>query len=432
MFSSAKKPGYFSGQEGINVIAGMGVGFFFLTGKSLGISLFVLAFAGIYYALANRKNENHFSWRDGKLIIFVSCIPAAYFFRMLFSDFDQRSLDKALRLLFIIPIFWIIRAYGISAAKFLMCISAGVLVAGLDSAVQIANGAQRVTSSSVANPIPFGNFALLFGVLGLLQISSASENRASYFVKFLCIFGFISGLLTSVASGSRGGWLAIPVFVAIFWGFFCKINQKKNYILFFAFLTIIALGLYSIPPVGGRLMQGFDEARDYLIRPHSWASESTYTSIGGRLDLWAAGLGAFKSAPIFGLGFSGFNEYLHFRVGEGLSHPALESFKHLHCEIITTAAKLGLMGIAALAVFWVGGVRWFMWGSDRNQPNKNIFRIMGLVTFAAMIVFSLTDSMFGMTVHVTVYTLLIGIFSGGLRHSELAAEKFILRKRNAG
>jgi hypothetical protein len=39
-----------------------------------------------------------------------------------------------------------------------------------------------------------------------------------------------------------------------------------------------------------------------------------------------------------------------------------------------------------------------------------------------MIIFSMTDSMFGMTVHITVYSLLLGISAGGLRHAELKSE----------
>ena len=53
------------------------------------------------------------------------------------------------------------------------------------------------------------------------------------------------------------------------------------------------------------------------------------------------------------------------------------------------------------------------------NPAAKIFRVMGLITFTAMIAYSMTDSMFGMTLHSMVYTMLLGISAGGLRHAEL-------------
>jgi len=140
--------------------------------------------------------------------------------------------------------------------------------------------------------------------------------------------------------------------------------------------------------------------------------------------MWAAGIDAFRSAPLFGLGFTGFNEFLHARIEMGLTHPDVEiiGFKHLHCEIITTAAKLGLMGLFALGILWVGGIRWFLRDTLDKDSNGNVFRVMGLITFTAMIVYSMTDSMFGMTLQSMVYTMLIGISAGGLRHAELNPE----------
>jgi O-antigen ligase len=137
--------------------------------------------------------------------------------------------------------------------------------------------------------------------------------------------------------------------------------------------------------------------------------------------MWTAGLEAFRSAPAFGLGFGGFNDFLHHRIEMGLSHSDLETteFKHLHCEVITTAAKLGMMGLFALVVLWVGGIRWFLRDTSKNTSDGKIFRVMGLITFTAMIAYSMTDSMFGMTLHSMVYTMLLGISAGGLRHAEL-------------
>lgn len=424
MSSWAEKPTVLGGSDRVTLIVGLGLAFFFLTRVSLAVSVFTLALLGVFHALKNRKVHSQFSWRDGQWFIITAILPLAYFFRMLVSDFDHRLLDKVVRFILIIPIYWIVRSYGISASKVLVCISASVLVAGLDSFSQVSNGIDRVSGASIPSPIPFGNFALLFGVLSILLIFPEKEGGYTGWPKWVGVAGFLAGIFTSVASGTRGGWVAIPFFLWIFWNFFGSRNKLVSYALAITIVVVMPLLAYFVPAISDRLAIGISEAQSFLSRSGLWSSGDVSTSIGLRLDMWAAGIDAFRSAPMLGLGFTGFNEFLHHRVELGLTHPDFEAtgFKHLHCEVITTAAKIGLMGLFALAVLWVGGTRWFLRDTMNMDTNGKIFRVMGLITFTAMIAYSMTDSMFGMTLHSMVYTMLLGISAGGLRHAELNSE----------
>jgi O-antigen ligase len=380
-----------------------------------------LALLAAFHALKNRKDETNFSWRDGQWFIIAASLPLAYFFKMLVSDFDHRLLDKVARLVLIIPIYWLVRSYGISASKILICISASVLAAGLDSFSQVSNGIERVSGASIPSPIPFGNFALLFGALSVLLIFSDKEDQEPAWAKWLGLAGFLAGMFTSIASGTRGGWVAIPLFVLIFWKFFGSRNKLVSYAVAVTIVVVMPLLAYFVPAISDRLAVGISEAQRFLSRSSLWTPGEVSTSIGIRLDMWAAGIDAFRTAPVFGLGFTGFNEFLHHRIEMGLTHPDLEltGFKHLHCEIITTAAKMGLMGLFALAILWIGGIRWFLRSTGKGDSGGKRFRIMGLITFTAMISYSMTDSMFGMTLHPMVYTMLLGISAGGLRHADL-------------
>jgi len=421
MSSLAENHRFQGGKDGVTLVVGLGLAFFFLTRVSLGVSVFTLALVAAFHVLKNRRCETYFSWRDGQWLIIVSSLPLAYFFRMLFSDFDNRLLDKVARLVLVIPIYWIVRSYGISASKVLICICASVFVAGVESFFQVSNGIQRVSGVAISNSIPFGNFALLFGVLSVLVIFPEKEAKKSAWAKSVGVVGFLAGTFTSVASGTRGGWVAIPLFVLIFWKFFGSRNKLVSYSVAITTVAMMMLLAYFVPAISDRLAVGISEAHSFWSRTSLWTSGEVSTSIGIRLDMWAAGIDAFRSAPLFGLGFTGFNEFLHRRIEMGLTHPDLEAvgFKHLHCELITTAAKMGLMGLVGLAILWVGGIQWFLRDTGNNDSNRQIFRVMGLITFAAMIAYSMTDSMFGMTLHSMVYTMLLGISAGGLRHAEL-------------
>jgi O-antigen ligase len=421
MSSWAERSKNLGGRDGVTLIVGLGLAFFFLTRISLGVSVFALALLGVFHAVKNRKVHSQFSWRDGQWFIIAAILPLAYFFRMLVSDFDHRLLDKVVRFILIIPIYWIVRSYGISASKVLVCISASVLVAGFDSFSQVSKGIERVSGASIPSPIPFGNFALLFGVLSILLTFPEKEGGYSGWPKWVGVGGFSAGIFTSVASGTRGGWVAIPFFMLIIWAFWGPKRKSTSYAVLMAILVAIPLVAYLTPAISDRLAVGIAEAHSYLSRTSRWAAGEATSSIGIRLDMWTAGLEAFLSAPAFGLGFAGFNDFLHHRIEMGLSHSDLETteFKHLHCEIVTTAAKIGLMGLFALAILWVGGIRWFLRDVTKNTSDGKMFRVMGLITFTAMIAYSMTDSMFGMTLHSMVYTMLLGISAGGLRHAEL-------------
>jgi O-antigen ligase len=424
MSSWAEKSKSLDGHDGVTLIVGLGLAFFFLTRISLGVSVFALALLGVFHALKNRKVYSQFSWRDGQWFIIAASLPLAYFLKMLASDFDHRMLDKVARFILIIPIYWIVRSYGISASKVLICISAAVLTAGFESFFQVSNGIQRVSGASIPNSIPFGNFALLFGVLSVLLVIPKNKGEVFGWAKRLGAGAFLAGTFTSIASGSRGGWVAIPLFVLIYWRLFGSGNKLVSYMVGITLVVVMPLLAYLVPSISDRLALGVSEAHSVLSRTGHWMSGGASDSIGTRLDMWAAGIDAFRSAPLFGLGFTGFNEFLHHRIEMGLTHPDLEiiGFKHLHCEIITTAAKLGLMGLFTLTVLWVGGIWWFLRDTVIKDSHGKTFRVMGLITFTAMIVYSMTDSMFGMTLQPMVYTMLLGISAGGLRYAELNSE----------
>ena len=249
------------------------------------MSVFTLALVAVFHVLKNRTADLSFSWRDGQWFIIAASLPLAYFFRMLVSDFDHRLLDKVARLVLIIPIYWIVRSYGISSSKVLICIAASVLAAGFDSVLQVSNGVQRVSGASIPSPIPFGNFALLFGVLSVLLFFPRNDGEAPGWAKWVGVAGFFAGMFTSIASGTRGGWVAIPIFGLIIWYFFSSRNKFISCAVGIAIIVVIPLLAYFVPAVSDRLAVGFSEAQSFLSRTSLWKDGEPSSSIGIRLDI---------------------------------------------------------------------------------------------------------------------------------------------------
>lgn len=99
------------------------------------------------------------------------------------------------------------------------------------------------------------------------------------------------------------------------------------------------------------------------MRPTIWQRLLTFREGFGALDdqrkyLWKAAWAMFTDHPIFGVGLGGFQNmfttrYLHLKT----VIPDAEGATLSHTTILTIAAELGLMGLAALAWVWVAIIR---------------------------------------------------------------------------
>jgi O-antigen ligase len=136
--------------------------------------------------------------------------------------------------------------------------------------------------------------------------------------------------------------------------------------------------------------------------------------------MWAAGLAAFKASPVFGLGFGEeYKSFLQYRVDTGLSHPSIFDHRHLHNEFITTASRLGFLGVFSYLLLVMGSIGWFLYDRRSRGTEAKVTASLGLTVAVAMVIFPSTDSMFGTTLHPMLYAILIGVSAGALRHQEL-------------
>ena len=58
----------------------------------------------------------------------------------------------------------------------------------------------------------------------------------------------------------------------------------------------------------------------------------------------------------------------------------------------------------------------------RKDSEARAISSLGLMVIASMIIFPMTDSMFGTTLHPMLYAALMGLAAGALRHHELSTK----------
>ncbi|AET70706.1 lipid A core-O-antigen ligase-like enyme [Desulfosporosinus orientis DSM 765] len=200
----------------------------------------------------------------------------------------------------------------------------------------LAEGMLARVNATFVDPNIFARYLVLAIVANLLiqYFTEKAWKRAVYIACLLCLMG---GLAITL---SRSGMLTLAI--------------------------ILVLMVFLIPrkpilqPIG---FLGLIGAVIVAMRPTIWQRLLTFREGLGALDaqrlyLWKAAWAMFKDHPLLGVGLGGFRkmfetQYIQYKT----VIPDAEGATLSHTTILTIAAELGLLGLAALAWVWLAIMR---------------------------------------------------------------------------
>ena len=124
----------------------------------------------------------------------------------------------------------------------------------------MANGR---TPCDSAVDIPGGDLSL---ALGLIAIAAATELRSKRHAAVLVV-GAVAGLVGSMLTGTRGGWIALAVAVCVFLRYSVVVRNRLVIALASA-AVLMLVGAYLIPETGvrARIEEGMLDVREYRER----------------------------------------------------------------------------------------------------------------------------------------------------------------------
>lgn len=242
------------------------------------------------------------------------------------------------------------------------------------------------------NAIPFGNLGLLLGALAFVamlgRVSDASR-RSVWLTGLLGLAG-VAGLVTSLLSGTRGGWIALPLLGWLIFRTFHGILPGKRLLLMFGLLGALLIGAVSLPQSGvlSRVAVAVDNLQRYF------QDDVKGTPEGLRLEMWKAGAVLFAEKPLLGWGEGRLQAARDKMVAEGELHPEVSLYEQLHSEIIDTAARRGLVGLLTLAGLY--GIPLLLFTRHLRgcrDSRARTLALSGLVVCVAFIDFGLSQSM---------------------------------------
>ncbi|HZZ11726.1 MAG TPA: O-antigen ligase family protein [Paraburkholderia sp.] len=369
-----------------------------------GYCFFALVALALGAAIANRRMPGYFTalrtyrWFT---IGMTAMVLAAAVQQLVMHYWLPRQFDALSRFLFALPLFLLLRQFP---SRNLRAIgwgcAAGAIAVGAWAINDQINGA--VTDATrlnnyYTNAIPFGDTSLLLAFLSVFTLGwdGARDWKALTF-KLLALF---MGGYASYLSGTRGGWLAIPVFVILLSYQYHWSAHKKRLLIAVLALTVASAAVLSTGRVTTRVEQA---AADLTQMRHG----DENTSVGIRLQLWHASWRVFTEHPVYGVGkgkllatFDGF-----FKRGE--AHIEIVN-ERAHSDFFSTIAEMGVIGAICLVLFYFGQTVYFWRHRRSNDPTIRAAAFSGLAVSFSTIIFGFTIDVL-VPVMVTALVALLG------------------------
>lgn len=371
------------------------------TGYSYGAG--VLFFMGLMHAfkfsvwrLFDRKD-----WLVFSVLAFFCVI---WFLEIIIHSEGLRELDKPSRFLAAALILPFLLRYPPRPDFIWSGVCLGAFLAGFWATWQkFFEGVGRATGYT--NTIQFGNISLLLGVLCLAGFGWAYGRPYARFWMFFLGLGFFMGFTGSLLSGSRGGWIALPLcFLVLFRGY-RDFLPRKYLLTFFAFLFSFLLLAYLIPHSGVqlRINQAVGEVSEFFL------NDVVETSVGARLEMWQGAFFILKENIAFGVGSSGYVVKKSEMVGRGELSGFVLRFDHPHNEYLDVSVKRGVLGLISLLLLYLIPMRLF-YGFFSAPLEVRSIAIAGVILCVSYVDFGLTQSFMAHNSGVMIYSFSLVLF----------------------
>ncbi|MFZ2542359.1 MAG: O-antigen ligase family protein [Gallionella sp.] len=374
----------------------------FLVQGGMNGSLFLLAVLSLILLSSRKGNAKFFGSADIIFAIAMSSGLIAILISQLYHhDLTARYFDSAARFLLAIPIFLALRHIKENALYIVQYAFPSGAIAAL-TAIMITNPAIRYNAStSYMNHIHLGDLALMLGFLSIFSINWVKSDR--FIVKLLKIFGLVAGLTVSVLSSARGGWIAIPIFVAAFIYFRTKGNFLKKIILTMLLIGVVGLlGYFFVEPIHQRLWSVYSDLTLF-------ASGNADTSIGVRFQLWKAAFHLIAENPIFGVGADGFGRAMDALSSSGFITPIAAEYGkgEVHNEILAHTVRFGIFGLFFILAVYFVPFYLFLRAVKSGTHQQNTAALMGVCLTLGFFVFGLTVETFNLKMTAAFYSLTV-------------------------
>ena len=251
----------------------------------------------------------------------------------------------------------------------------------------LALGVDRVHVPGI-NAIPFGNLSLMLGVLSLVGALRLSQ------MPLLFEAAALAGLVASLLSGTRGGWVTLPVVAVVLLlceggAIRCLWSAWPLPARLLAVAGVALVAAFAVWQALPRVVAVVEDLRGYQDQG------VTRTSVGLRLDMWHAAWTLFLQKPLFGWGEGAMMPELRRLIAAGeLNEQARYFGFQLHSDVLDTLARRGLLGLMTLLLMYVVPLVGFVRRLKCGEGDSRVYALAGTLVVVMFAGFGLTQSQF--------------------------------------
>jgi O-antigen ligase len=352
-----------------------------------GYCFFALVVLSLIAAAGQHKPAGYFSalkdypWYVVGMSAFLIAICVQ---QMVYGWWMPRQFDAISRFALAIPVFLMLRQLPASSFRALGwgCALGALIIGSVALAQRPAGGwvdGDRL-NNNYTNAIPFGDTSLLLAFLAVFTIGWDTRYRKPAIA--LKLAALVAGGFASYSSGTRGGWVAIPLFLCLLAAQYGLFANRKRVVTAILSGVICAGILLSLPRVPQRIA---DCVADLTL----FSKGDVNSSTGIRLELWKASSRLFSEHPVYGVGKGKLRPSLAVLADEGYI-PQLIVNERAHSDFFSTLAESGAIGVLCLFTFYYGSTVYF-WRKRRSaDPIIRTAAWSGLAVASSTIIFGLT------------------------------------------
>ncbi|WP_205648992.1 O-antigen ligase family protein [Alcaligenes aquatilis] len=268
--------------------------------------------------------------------------------------------------------------------------------------------------------IQFGNLALTLSLIQIVGLCWLLSHRSKDYFLWLAALpiGTFFGLLSSYFSGTRGGWVAIPVFLILF---LLSYVRRQNF--FYCFLVVMGIVLSgAIIVISSTMVQErIQAAANDVVEYQSQGFESV-GSIGSRLAIWEVSLDMLKDKPVWGWGEVKFRAELKRREQDGRLGAVPASLANTHNTFIEVWMMYGGLALIALIGLLISLTWYFLRYVRCPDSVMRAYSLAGLCLVMGYVVYGQSQIMLIRNNTLVFFLLMIAVLMGMLRQRRIELE----------
>ncbi|OOF51195.1 RfaL protein [Rodentibacter genomosp. 1] len=407
-----------SKQNFLPFLANFGISAFFLSVLTFkgghNFAPFFLMALGIGYGIYGliKKFKWNLSQEDKWLIYSYIFYFSVFVLSFLVNDEKGRVLDNPSRAILLIPTLVLLLRIPLKLCALIYAIPLGSVIVGLVALYDKFILHSPMAYSPRTMQIQGGDIAMSLGLFSLV-IGLYYWQKSQKKITALCILASFFGILGSILSTARGGWVALPIMLIVMLWIYRHSLSKKFFLGVISLFVIALIGISQMP--NSRMMERFSLIHTDIA---SYEKNNANTSLGLRFDMWKSAVLMIKEKSIFGWGEKGSIEKRKQDVQGNVVTGNIGQFDHAHNQYLDDFSKRGVIGFIALLGVLLVPLYQFKRNLNSASFDVKLVATLGTVHILSIMIYCLSQGFLTHNSGNIFYLLLTVVFYAMLRQAE--------------